>query len=474
MKFNCPQCNKPYLIADERVRGKILKIRCKSCSTVITVREGMEQGAPAGRRARPPSATAAAGQARPVSESAAIDAVEVSTRDLGRSETAHRLSSALLDGDDDAPPPPDDEWYLSVDGVQDGPFSVERAREWIANRGTDDEIYCWRDTFDDWLPIDDVPELQGARRVSKLALRAPPMGRTPAFDSMKSPERVAGGPDLDMFGEDDGMTTIDPRPFAGMAERGLAPAAAAAAEADDEPVVRVIIAGAEPVDPVALTAPAPIQAMPSERPVLGRPLSMPGIAAASAGAGNEPSQAAPRAWLSDPLSGPSPALRLPAPYPTVGDAQPVGAASAAVRGGRRTGLVVVLLLAVIGSGLGAYLLVRNFVQSDDAGAARRGDAADSALPPLHPEDVSAALQRPENQAALKQCYDRARQDSPDLQIGRLDLDLSVSPTGQVARVSLSRLGDTRFGTCLIENIQTWTFPASSTGVTARIPLIFGP
>src|SRR5512140_2109938 len=41
VKFLCDRCNTRYSIGDERVRGKILKIRCKNCANVITVREGM-------------------------------------------------------------------------------------------------------------------------------------------------------------------------------------------------------------------------------------------------------------------------------------------------------------------------------------------------------------------------------------------------------------------------------------------------
>jgi predicted Zn finger-like uncharacterized protein len=44
MKFFCDQCNTRYSIADERVRGKVLKIRCKSCSAIITVRDSKEEG----------------------------------------------------------------------------------------------------------------------------------------------------------------------------------------------------------------------------------------------------------------------------------------------------------------------------------------------------------------------------------------------------------------------------------------------
>src|ERR1700759_1902968 len=41
VKFLCDRCKTRYSIGDARVRGKILKIRCKNCANVITVREGM-------------------------------------------------------------------------------------------------------------------------------------------------------------------------------------------------------------------------------------------------------------------------------------------------------------------------------------------------------------------------------------------------------------------------------------------------
>ena len=39
MKFRCDQCGTRYSIADEKVRNRILKIRCKICEHVITVRD---------------------------------------------------------------------------------------------------------------------------------------------------------------------------------------------------------------------------------------------------------------------------------------------------------------------------------------------------------------------------------------------------------------------------------------------------
>src|SRR5438876_1103349 len=39
MKFLCDRCKTKYSIADEKVRRKILKIRCKNCTNIITVRD---------------------------------------------------------------------------------------------------------------------------------------------------------------------------------------------------------------------------------------------------------------------------------------------------------------------------------------------------------------------------------------------------------------------------------------------------
>src|SRR5512137_2560772 len=38
MKIICDNCATKYSIADEKVRGKVFKIRCKKCSHIIVVR----------------------------------------------------------------------------------------------------------------------------------------------------------------------------------------------------------------------------------------------------------------------------------------------------------------------------------------------------------------------------------------------------------------------------------------------------
>src|SRR5688572_28863962 len=39
MKFICGACKTKYTISDDKVRGKVLKVKCKKCEAVVEVRE---------------------------------------------------------------------------------------------------------------------------------------------------------------------------------------------------------------------------------------------------------------------------------------------------------------------------------------------------------------------------------------------------------------------------------------------------
>ena len=40
MKIVCDACQAKYSISDDKVQGKVFKIRCKKCSNIIVVRGG--------------------------------------------------------------------------------------------------------------------------------------------------------------------------------------------------------------------------------------------------------------------------------------------------------------------------------------------------------------------------------------------------------------------------------------------------
>ena len=152
MKFLCDRCKTRYSIADERVRGKILKIRCKNCSAVITVREGMEEPA---EWVAPAPAVASAPSPVP---------------------------SAPV-----RPPPASlhEEWYVSLDGNQEGPFLLPEAQAWVTAKSPDDELHCWCEGFDDWLPVEKVSHFRGLR--GKVTRARTPTG-TPAPVTKPPPE----------------------------------------------------------------------------------------------------------------------------------------------------------------------------------------------------------------------------------------------------------------------------------------------
>jgi predicted Zn finger-like uncharacterized protein len=158
VKFLCDRCKTRYSIGDERVRGKILKIRCKNCANVITVREGMGaegDGGDPGRRKAPTTNA-------PLAQTAA---------------SSGALSAAFASQMAKPPPALEEEWYVSIDGNQAGPFSLAEAQRWVAAKPFEAELHCWSEGFDDWLPVDKVSHFRGLRKRPLPAPAPPPLPR---------------------------------------------------------------------------------------------------------------------------------------------------------------------------------------------------------------------------------------------------------------------------------------------------------
>ncbi len=111
MKIVCDSCGAKYSIADEKVAGKVFKIRCKKCSAVIVVKGDQEEG-------------------------------DESTRvfDYG--------AEAI--------------WHVVIDGDQQGPFAPRQVADLLAESKIDWEAYVWREGMDGWQPAKDVEVLVAA------------------------------------------------------------------------------------------------------------------------------------------------------------------------------------------------------------------------------------------------------------------------------------------------------------------------
>jgi predicted Zn finger-like uncharacterized protein len=104
MKIVCDSCSTKYSISDDKVRGKVFKIRCKKCSHIIVVKGNTE--------------------AAPAAAEGPVDAV----------------------------------WHLVVDGDQVGPLTDADVRARVARNEITAENYVWKEGFADWLRLADVPE----------------------------------------------------------------------------------------------------------------------------------------------------------------------------------------------------------------------------------------------------------------------------------------------------------------------------
>jgi predicted Zn finger-like uncharacterized protein len=122
MKIVCGSCQAKYSIADEKVAGKIFKIRCKRCSEVIVVRGDQDAVVEAGNGA-----------------------------DAG--------NGAYAGNGSDEPTSVDAIWHVVVNGEQAGPYTPPQLSEMLSAGQLDWEAYVWCEGFENWLPMRDVPEL---------------------------------------------------------------------------------------------------------------------------------------------------------------------------------------------------------------------------------------------------------------------------------------------------------------------------
>ena len=130
MKFVCDRCQTRYSIADEKVRQKILRIRCKTCGNVIVVRDRSGEH-PAPEMTQPPSDGEKSGETR-----SAGSPPPLPQRGAKR-KGADRLGGRV-------------EWFVAIDGVRSGPMSRAEAARRIVAAGSGKEIHVWKEGMVDW------------------------------------------------------------------------------------------------------------------------------------------------------------------------------------------------------------------------------------------------------------------------------------------------------------------------------------
>jgi hypothetical protein len=100
----------------------------------------------------------------------------------------------------------------------------------------------------------------------------------------------------------------------------------------------------------------------------------------------------------------------------------------------------------------------------------KASSAQSDNPPLDGDGVRATVT--ENKPRLQRCYERAIRGQQSPPAVRLDVTVTVAPSGRVKNVSAAGSGPGGLAECIEASVRRWRFPASSEGGPAKFPIVF--
>lgn len=571
MKFLCDNCKAKYQIPDEKVSGRTLRMTCRKCGNDILIRgagvapsvvppaaapastpasvavpgpapvpsvakAAVPARAPAGAPAKAPAPAAAvpkkaaggvpakAAAASAKAPAPAADSVAAAT---GRPSAlgADFRKKVGSDGQDAgslrtsvpaAPPPAAEEWHVAINDVPVGPIRRDEIARKIGTGTITGDSLAWREGFDDWRPLRDIPQLasllEQRRRPS-----VPPATRSAPSTSAPRPSgprtRSGGSGAFTLPASDRSSSNLVP--LGGRAVAPVAPPANVMPDSDapeDDfaldfkspssapppaaaPVPRaprtapVAVAAAAPAAVAATPAPRVSEA-PRERessqktPVwvwgmlvcgifFGVVLGMKGsewfgtrepvVAAAPTATPEVADPVAPQ-----PLEIPeAPAAvdagvvaEAPAPTDTVRHGSP--GTRPATTGGTMTTAPSAndAAFAAFESPTGMTVTPTDLTSGMSAAAA----------PPLE----AAAVQRvvSNNRRQLQTCYERAARGQANPPRARMDVSVTVGRSGTVTAVSASGNDFGGLGACIEQSVRRWRFPASSDGGNTRFPVVF--
>ena len=220
MKILCDHCGAKYTIADEKVRGRVFKLRCKKCGEAIIIRGDEAQAAP-------PEASEGGSSVEP----------SAPPKQLGPEEGV---------------------WHLVIDRRQVGPMDAEEVRALFDDGRITLDNFAWREGFEEWLKLSAIEEFSSLRP-----------SHTPNHASATASEHGSEESEEERPEESTRRTSADDV-FAAHQEAG------AHEEEEDEPSQELF--GARAAEPVSARDPAPAAAkneppapvpVPAKRPEAG-------------------------------------------------------------------------------------------------------------------------------------------------------------------------------------------------------------
>ncbi|MEM9067389.1 MAG: GYF domain-containing protein [Myxococcota bacterium] len=533
MKFLCDNCKAKYQIPDEKIAGRTLRMKCRKCGHNIIIRGPKEAAAPAGRT----SGSSASRRPRPSTASRRRPGSQAGPRPSQRKSAlgAEFRRSTAGSMAPEAPQRQPAEWYVAINDVPVGPIKREEVARKIGTGAVGEESLCWREGFDDWLPLKQVPELMSLlrqRRGATPPLKPPPRA-VPAAPKPKPPRSnvvpiggrlgAAAAPALEEF-DDDEKTVMAPPPSA---VPPAAPPVAPAAVAPVAPAAPPAPAAAALAPPVTPT-PAPMSAI-DHTPA---PALAPPPAAAAATADTQSRRRIPvGAWIAmvgagcfgiafavvlankllredpvpvaqvtepDPATAVDPVAQVEAPVELVEPVQnvedPVEDPGTEVEPDPGTEPATPTAMRPHANGTMRNTMATAMSNANLTDEQRRllaqlqGDMSAGGTPTmidtgrtgssasmraaLNADAVRRVVTARSNQTALQRCYNRAIRGMGDPPSVRLDVNIRVGASGSVTRVSARGQDFGGLKACVEQTVRRWRFPPSSAGGETSFPVVF--
>ena len=164
MKVSCPSCDAKYTIADDKVVGKKIKVRCKTCGTQILFDGTLPQ----------PTDAASDGDSAP-------PLADVS------SEESHPANSA--------PQSDPDSWTVNLSDSEERTMTTKEIVDGALHDQLGADVFVWKEGMDDWALVTDVPELKAAIEAAKAsspgASKTVTRGKLAAFGKAPAASKVA-------------------------------------------------------------------------------------------------------------------------------------------------------------------------------------------------------------------------------------------------------------------------------------------
>lgn len=184
MKISCPSCAAKYSVADEKIRARLAKIRCRKCSSTIVIDGNVDP--PAVRVAE------AAGAVAPTDQSSATDeqpAAEPPVEEQRAAEVG----------------PAPGEYAVDIADNDQRNMTVEQLVEAYNTGVVTGDTYIWKEGMPDWQVVAETPEVCAA-----LHEAARKGGAAPPAPLGKSSADLFGG--IDKAGGEDEIATSAPVP----------------------------------------------------------------------------------------------------------------------------------------------------------------------------------------------------------------------------------------------------------------------